>query len=106
MIRTTITLLGVLVAFATGCAGTADAAEPETKPATGAAREAKPEEMPRVTPEVARKRVSEAGALLVCAYDSDAAYASVKLGGSIPLSELRKRLPDLDKRQEIIFFCA
>jgi hypothetical protein len=64
-----------------------------------------PASVERVSPEVARASVQAGQALLVCAYD-DAKCAQLKLEGSIPISALLARLPQLPKDQEIIVFCA
>jgi hypothetical protein len=59
----------------------------------------------RVPVEVARASVLAGQALLVCAYD-DAKCAQLRLEGSIPISALMARLPQLPKDHEIIVFCA
>ncbi len=60
----------------------------------------------RISPEEVFKRVTSANALLVCAYESDERCARFAIEDSMPLSELKRRLPDIPKTQEIIFFCA
>ena len=45
-------------------------------------------------------------ALLVCAYDDEEKFEGNQLAGAMSLSDLRKREPELDHRQEIIFYCA
>jgi hypothetical protein len=44
--------------------------------------------------------------LLVCAYDCDHRFRTVRLEGAIPLSDLQARLPSLPMNQEIVFYCA
>jgi hypothetical protein len=60
----------------------------------------------RVTPEDAHRRLESGEALLVCAYDSDEKFAAFQLAGAIPLSELKAREPDLRREQGLIFYCA
>lgn len=60
----------------------------------------------RIGIEEAYRKVKSGEALLVCAYDDDATYQTMRLEMAIPLSELVKRLPSLPKDQEIIFYCA
>jgi hypothetical protein len=47
-----------------------------------------------------------AGALLVCAYEDEEKCQRHHLRGSISLTELEQRLPQLHGDQEIIFYCA
>lgn len=61
--------------------------------------------IPRIAPLDAAAAV-EKGALLVCAYEDEAAYARMNLKGSISIQEFRKLRPMLDKDREIIFYCA
>ncbi len=60
----------------------------------------------RISAEEVRTRVKSGSALLVCAYDSDEKYASLKLEDSIPFSKFSAMLPGLPKTQAIIFYCA
>jgi len=60
----------------------------------------------RISPEEARRRMTEAGALLVCAYENEEKCRKIALEGAIPLNRFRERLPALSVEQEIIFFCA
>lgn len=61
---------------------------------------------PRITPEEARTKVQHGDALLVCAYDDQEKCRDLHLEGAIDMQELQEKLPDLDKEQEIIFYCA
>ncbi len=62
-------------------------------------------EVRRISPAEARQRVS-AGALFVCAYESENLFRHNHLEGAISLQEFESRLPSLAKDQEIIFYCA
>ena len=63
-------------------------------------------EVRRVEPEIAHRHVDAGEALLVCAYESDEKFQSMQLEGAESLNNLRARLPDISKAQEIIFYCA
>ena len=63
-------------------------------------------DVPRIDVEEARRWVESGRALLVCAYEDEAKCRSIRLAGSVTLSELQRRLPALPKDQEIIFYCA
>jgi hypothetical protein len=54
----------------------------------------------------AHDHVKNGMAVLVCAYDSDDKFKNVQLEGAIPLSEFQARLGTLDKKQELVFYCA
>lgn len=54
----------------------------------------------------ARSRVSKGDALLVCAYEDDASFRSMRLEGAISIHDLRAKAPSLDKGRELIFYCA
>lgn len=60
----------------------------------------------RITPADARRAVKDGKALFVCAYESEELCGRMRLEGGISLGQFRERLPSLDKRQEIIFYCA
>ena len=62
-------------------------------------------EVRRISPQEARQRVS-AGALFVCAYESEQLFQRNHLEGAVSFQEYQSRLPSLDKKQEIIFYCA
>ena len=59
----------------------------------------------RISPAEARQRVS-AGALFVCAYESENLFQRNHLEGAMSLQEFQSRLPSLGKNKEIIFYCA
>jgi rhodanese-related sulfurtransferase len=60
----------------------------------------------RINPEEAYRKVKSGGALLVCAYDDEATYQTMRLDMAISLGEFQKRLPGIPKEKEIIFYCA
>ncbi len=55
------------------------------------------EEVSRISPELARPKVQNGEAQLVCAYEEPAAFRSMRLEGAISIQELRDRLPALGK---------
>lgn len=63
-------------------------------------------DVPRIGVPEARRKVEAGEALLICAYPEEAKCRSMRLEGSITLSELQSRLPSLPKNQELIFYCA
>jgi hypothetical protein len=91
--------LAAIVGIGACAAGPAAA---QAKPGTAVSSD----QVVRVPVAEARQRVQAGRALFVCAYDSDAKYASMKLERSISWSELQAKLPSLDKRQEIILYCG
>lgn len=60
----------------------------------------------RIDVEEARRAVESGRALLVCAYEDEAKCRSIRLEGSLTLSQLQARLPAFPKDQELIFYCA
>ena len=60
----------------------------------------------RINPEEAYRKVKSGEALLVCAYDDEATYQTMRLDMAIFLGEFQKRLPEIPKEKEIIFYCA
>jgi hypothetical protein len=52
------------------------------------------------------KKLGSGRALLVCAYEDEAKYKKLRLGGAISLNEFKSRLSSLPMDQEIIFYCA
>jgi rhodanese-related sulfurtransferase len=60
----------------------------------------------RITPEETYQKLRVENALLVCAYDSEEQFKSLRLEGAISLPEFRAKLPSLSKDQEIVFYCA
>jgi len=63
-------------------------------------------EVQRISVQEARRKATSNQALLVCAYDDEAKYSKVNLGGSISFAAFQSRLSSLPKNQEIIFYCA
>jgi len=60
----------------------------------------------RVEPREALEKLKAGAVLLVCAYDNEEKYKTVRLEGALSLSEFESRLGALSKEQEIIFYCA
>jgi rhodanese-related sulfurtransferase len=60
----------------------------------------------RVSPEEIYPKVKSGASLLVCAYDSKETCRSMRLEGSINLSEFKDRVSQLPKDQDIVFYCA
>jgi hypothetical protein len=60
----------------------------------------------RIGPEATHEKLKAGTALLVCAYDSDEKFTTMRLEDAIPLSSFQSKLPSLPKDQEIIFYCA
>ena len=60
----------------------------------------------RISPAEARQKVVSGRALLVCAYEDPEKFNKNHLKGALSFSQLLAKLPALDKRQEIIFYCA
>jgi hypothetical protein len=59
----------------------------------------------RISPEDARIKIT-AGALLVCAYESDERFKLNHLEGAVSFSEFMKIKKTLPKDKGIIFYCA
>jgi len=62
-------------------------------------------EIRSISPAEARNQ-QQAGSLLVCAYEGNELFNQNHLAGAISLESFRELLPTLDKRKEIIFYCA
>ena len=60
----------------------------------------------RITPQNAREKAEQEGALLVCAYEDDEKCRKLQLAGSTTMSGLRQRLQEIPVDREIIFYCA
>ncbi len=58
----------------------------------------------RITPEEAYNKLKSGKALLVCAYEDEMRFKSMRLEGAISLSEFKSKLPSLAKDQEILFY--
>ena len=63
-------------------------------------------DVPRVSPDEARRELVSGRALLVCAYDDDAKCNRMKLDGAVTLTDLQARAASLPKDTRIIFYCA
>ncbi len=55
-------------------------------------------------PEV-REKIQRQSALLVCAYEDEEKFKAFPLEGGISLNEFKSKIGDLNKDQEIIFYC-
>jgi hypothetical protein len=60
----------------------------------------------RIGQEEAYRKVKSGEAILVCAYDDEATFQTMRLETALSLGEFQKRLPGIPKEQEIIFYCA
>lgn len=63
------------------------------------------DEVRRVKPQEARRKVQEGKALFVCAYESEEMCGRMLLEGAMTLGKLNSRLSGIAKEQEIIFYC-
>lgn len=63
-------------------------------------------EVTRIPPDEAKRRVDSGRAILVCGYEADEKFQAMHLQGAQSLNQFRKRLPDIPKEQEVIFYCA
>ena len=62
-------------------------------------------DIPRIEPNVAHDRAEDGDALIVCAYEDEDTCADMGVENAIPLSRFEEQVDDLDRRQEIIFYC-
>lgn len=60
----------------------------------------------RVSAAEVAPRIKAGEALLVCAYDDDDAYRTMRLEGAISYRQFLAQKPNLDRRKEIILYCA
>lgn len=60
----------------------------------------------RVAPEEIYPRVKSGDCLLVCAYDNEETFQSMRLEGAISLQDFKNQVSRLPKDQEIVFYCA
>ena len=60
----------------------------------------------RVSLEEIYPRVKSGDSLLVCAYDSEETFQSMRLEGAISLQDFKNHMGRLPKDQEIVFYCA
>jgi rhodanese-related sulfurtransferase len=59
----------------------------------------------RISPQEAKEHL-KSGALLVCAYDSEAKFRQNHLEGAISLDEFKAREGSTPRDREVIFYCA
>lgn len=64
------------------------------------------QEVPRITPREIAPRIVTGEALLICAYEDDAAFRKLHLQGAIPYSEFAARVGSISKERELVFYCA
>ena len=64
------------------------------------------EDVTRVSPAEARRRMDRGQALLVCGYEADEKFNAMHLKGAESLTHFLSRLPDIPHEQEIIFYCS
>jgi hypothetical protein len=60
----------------------------------------------RISAEEVRRKQSNEGVLLVCAYDTDEKFRKYHLDGALSLADFRAREKSLPKQQELVFYCA
>jgi hypothetical protein len=60
----------------------------------------------RIDVDVAREHSAARRALLVCAYDDDEKCRKMRIKGALTMREFRKSKTRVDKRDEIILYCA
>ena len=60
----------------------------------------------RITPEETYRHVKTGEALLVCGYEDEETFKTMRLDMAMSFAEFKKRLPTIPKEQEIIFYCA
>ena len=63
-------------------------------------------EVTRISPSEARQKTRSGNTLLVCAYESEEICKRNRLEGALSLQQFNSRVPQLDKKQEIVFYCA
>jgi hypothetical protein len=59
-----------------------------------------------IDPTQAREKVKRGQATLVCAYEEIEKCSKVLLDGAIPIAQLKARLKDRNKDEELVFYCA
>jgi hypothetical protein len=62
------------------------------------------DDVPRIEVDQARRDVESGRALLVCGYEDEAKCRSMRLAGSITLSDLASR--NVPRDRELIFYCG
>ena len=63
-------------------------------------------EIVRVAPGEIFPRVKSSDCLLVCAYDSEDTFRSMRLEGAISLQEFKSQVGRIPEDKEIVFYCA
>jgi hypothetical protein len=63
-------------------------------------------EIVRVAPGEIFPRVKSGDCLLVCAYDSEDTFRSMRLEGAISLQEFKSQVGRIPEDKEIVFYCA
>jgi hypothetical protein len=59
-----------------------------------------------IDPTQAREKVQAGRATLVCAYDDETKCRKLMLDDAISMTELRRTLPERNKDEELILYCA
>ena len=60
----------------------------------------------RVSPEELYPRLKSGDCLLVCAYDNEETFRTMRLEGAISLQDFKNQVSRIPKDQEIVFYCA
>jgi hypothetical protein len=60
----------------------------------------------RVSPEEIYPRLKSGDCLLVCAYDNEETFRTMRLEGAISLQDFKNQVSRIPKDQEIVFYCA
>jgi hypothetical protein len=60
----------------------------------------------RISPSETCRLAKEGNAILVCAYVDEETCSKMRLRGAITRTEFQARLLEVQKEQEIIFYCA
>ncbi|RPJ17669.1 MAG: ArsR family transcriptional regulator [Deltaproteobacteria bacterium] len=60
----------------------------------------------RISPSEVLKQIKAGKTLLVCAYPDEATCNKMRLPTAISRTQLQAMTPELEKDQEIIFYCA
>ena len=60
----------------------------------------------RISPREVYEKLKAGAAVLVCAYEDNEKFKTLRLEGAISFTEFRSNLPSLSKNREIVFYCA
>jgi hypothetical protein len=63
-------------------------------------------EVARVAPQEIYPRVKSGDCLLVCAYDNEDTFRSMRLEGAMSLQAFKGQVGSIPKDREIVFYCA